>query len=148
LGTLPRVLRIEFTLEIERAATEVFAYLADVEKLPEWQSSALESRADGPMEEGARISERRRLLGRDRQTELEVTAFEPPRRLTLRSLSGPVRFTVDHELAEDGGGTLLRFTAEAEPGSFLKLAEPVLRRTAEQEFCKDFERLKEILERG
>jgi uncharacterized protein YndB with AHSA1/START domain len=142
------VRRIEFALEIKRSAEEVFDYLADVERLPEWQATAVESQADGPMRVGALVSERRVLLGRDARTELEVTAFQPPRRLTLRSLSGPVRFTVDHELMDDEGATLLRFTAEAEPSSFLKLAEPVLRRTAEREFRSDFGRLKEILESG
>ena len=36
--------------------------------------------------------------------------------------------------------------AEAKPGTFMKLAEPVLARTAEEEMRKDFERLKEQLE--
>ena len=81
-------------------------------------------------------------------TELEVVAYEPPRRLTLRSLGGPVNFTVDHELVAQGGGTQLRFVAEAKPGGILRLTEPVLARTAEQEFHRDFDRLKALLESG
>jgi uncharacterized protein YndB with AHSA1/START domain len=140
------VLRIDLTFEIKRPTSEVFAWLSDVEKLPQWQSSAIESHADGPMGEGARITEQRRLFGRETTTELEVVVYEPPRRLILRSTRGPVSFTVDHTLAEDEGRTLLHFVAEAEPGAFLRLAEPVLARTAEQEFRQDFERLKELLE--
>jgi uncharacterized protein YndB with AHSA1/START domain len=140
------VLRIEFSLTIGQPPAEVFDYLSDVEKLPEWQSSAVESSAEGPMREGTRIKERRRLLGREAQTELEVTAYEPPRRLTLRSLSGPVRLTVDHELVEKDGGTLLRLVAEGQSSTFLKLAQPLLARTVEGELRSDFGRLKEILE--
>lgn len=140
------MIRIEFTVAIERPPAEVFEYLSDIERLPEWQSSAVVAHAEGPLREGARVAEKRRLLGREVESELEVVAYDPPRRLTLRSLGGPVKFTVDHELAEDDGGTLLQFVAEARPGAFLRLAEPVLARTAEQEFRKDFERLKEILE--
>lgn len=140
------MIRIELTLAIERSPEDVFELLSDVERLPEWQSSALEAHTEGPLTEGSRVTERRRLLGREVDSELEVVAYEPPKRLTLRSLGGPVNFTVDHELAARGGGTQLTFVAEAEPGAFLRLAEPVLARAAEQQFRQDFDRLKELLE--
>ncbi len=142
------MVRIDFTVEVQRPAQEVFDYLSDVERLPEWQSSAVESHAEGPLAEGSRIVERRRLMGRDLTNELEVTAYDPPRRLTLKALGGPVRFTVDHELAEKNGSTAVHVVAEAKSGTFMKLAEPLLARTAEQELRKDFARLKEILEGG
>jgi uncharacterized membrane protein len=140
------VVRIDFTVEVERDAQEVFDYLIDLARLPEWQSSAVESHADGPLAEGVRIAERRRILGREVENELEVTAFEPPCRLTLKALRGPVRFTVDHRLLENGGSTLVNVVAEAETGTFMKLAEPLLARTAEEELRKDFDRMKEIVE--
>jgi carbon monoxide dehydrogenase subunit G len=141
------VVRVEFTIEIARPPAEVFEYLADLEKLPEWQESAIESRVDGSLAKGSRITECRRLFGRDVETALEVTAYEPPARLTLRSLDGPVRFTVDHRLEEAGGATLLHFAGEAKPGGILRLAGPVVESKARQEFRRDFDRLKEILER-
>jgi carbon monoxide dehydrogenase subunit G len=142
------VIRIELTVEIARTREDVFELLSDIERLPEWQTSAIEAHSDGPIGEGSRVTEKRRLLGRELDTELEVVAFEPPERLTLRSLGGPVDFTVDHELAAQSGGTQLRFVAEARPGGLLRLTEPVLARTAEQQFRQDFDRLKELLESG
>ena len=140
------MVRIDFTLEVERDAQEVFDYLTDLARLPEWQSSAVETHADGPLAVGVRIAQRRRILGREVENELEVTAFEPPCRLTLKALSGPVRFTVDHRLLENGGSTLVNVVAEAETGTFMKLAEPLLARTAEEELRRDFDRMKEIVE--
>jgi uncharacterized membrane protein len=140
------VVRIDFTVEVKREAQEVFDYLIDVERLPEWQASAVESRAEGPLAEGVRIEERRRVLGREIENELEVVAFEPPGRLTLKALRGPVRFTVDHRLVENGDSTLVHVVAEGKPGRFMKLAEPLLARTAEEELRRDFERMKEIVE--
>jgi hypothetical protein len=59
-----------------------------------------------------------------------------------------VPFSVDHQLVEqDGGGsTFLHVIAEGNPGSFMKLAKPMLKRRAERELRGDFERLKEQLE--
>jgi carbon monoxide dehydrogenase subunit G len=140
------VVRIDFTLAIARPPEDVFERLVDLDRLSEWQESALGSTADGPLAHGARVKERRRILGREVDNELEVTAFERPRQLTLKALGGPVPFTVDHRLVDDDGSTLLHVVAEAKTGTFMKLAEPMLARTAEQEMRKDFTRLKEQLE--
>jgi uncharacterized protein YndB with AHSA1/START domain len=144
------VLRIDVTVEIARPPDEVFAALTDLDRVPEWQESALESRCDGALEEGAVIHERRRAMGREIDNELEVTSFEPGRRLTLKVVNGPAPFTVDHELVQqDGGGsTFLHVIAEGNPGSFMKLAKPLVKRQAERELRGDFARFKEQLERN
>jgi uncharacterized protein YndB with AHSA1/START domain len=141
------VVRIELSLEIGRPVDEVFAFLTDLDRLPEWQGSAVESRVEGELVMGARIHERRRVMGRDLANELEVVEYEPPRRLALKALSGPDRFTIDHRLAEEAGGTRLDVLAEGKAGGFMKFGEPLLARRAEEEMRADFERLKELLER-
>jgi uncharacterized protein YndB with AHSA1/START domain len=140
------VLRVELTLEIARPADEVFALLTDVTRVPEWQASAVESRADGPLAEGVRIHERRHFLGHDGETELEVSVFEPGRRLALHTLKGPVKLEIDHRLAEKDGRTTLHVTAEGRPHGLLRLAGPAVTAKARQELHRDFERLKAILE--
>ena len=133
-------------MEIARPPDEVFAYLADVDKLPEWQGSAIEARADGPLAEGSRIIERRSLFGREAESELEVTAFEPGRRLALRTLRGPVELTIDHVLEEQGGRTMLQVSGNARPRGALRFAGPALVAGARRELRRDFERLKAVLE--
>ena len=140
------MVRIELTIDVARPAEEVFAHLVDLDSLPEWQSSAVESRADEPLAEGVRIFECRRALGREVHSELVVTEFEPPRQLTLKTLKGPVKFTVDHRLAEADGGTRLTVVAEGKAGGLMRIGGPVLARTVETEMRRDFERLKELLE--
>ena len=141
------MVRIELTIDVASSPEEVFDRLVDLDALPEWQTSAVEARADEPLAQGVRIFERRRVLGREIENELEVVGFDPPRRLTLKALKGPVRFTVDHELAASDGGTRLHVVAEGKAGRFMKLGEPVLARQADAEMRNDFARLKELLER-
>ena len=139
-------MRVELTIEVARPPDEVFAFLTDLEKLPEWQGSAIESRAEGPLREGARIHERRSLFGREAETELEVTAYEPGRRLTLRTIRGPVGLTIDHALEEHAGGTKLQVTAEGKQKGALRFAGRAVESRARKELRRDFDRLKELLE--
>ena len=64
----------------------------------------------------------------------------------LKTLNGPVRFTVDHRLAEADGGTRLTVVAEGKAGGLMRIGEPVLARTVAAEMRKDLDRLKELLE--
>jgi len=142
------VLQAELTIEIARSVDDVFAYLTDVEKLPEWQASVVSSRADGSLREGSRIVEQRALLGHEAETELEVTCYEPGRRFTLRTLRGPVDLTIDHDLQEAGGDTRLHVTATGKPGGLLRFAGRAVEAKAKHELRRDFERLKANLERA
>jgi uncharacterized membrane protein len=140
------VVRVEHTVEIDRPAGEVFALLTDLGRLPTWQASALESRSDGPLREGAHIHERRRLMGREAETELEVEAFEPGRRFAVSTLRGPVDLSIDHELQEVDGRTTLHVTAEARPAGLLRFAGAAVAGRARHEIRRDFARLKKLLE--
>ncbi|MGB2875590.1 MAG: hypothetical protein WBB76_08985 [Gaiellaceae bacterium] len=86
------------------------------------------------------------LFGRKLETELEVVAYAPERRLKLHSIGGPVDLVIDHVLEEIDGMTQLHVTASANPGGLLRLAGPAIAGAARQELQGDFDRLKKILE--
>jgi carbon monoxide dehydrogenase subunit G len=131
-------MRAELTIEIARRPEEVFAYMTDPANVPAWQSGV----RSATIRDG-RIEESRSLFGRELHTTLEIVEREEPRLFTIRALNSPVPFTVRHELEPAGDGTRLTVTAEAETHGF---ASGLLRRRAEKQFRKDFERLKQILE--
>ena len=136
----------ELTEEIARPPGEVFAYLTDVSNLPKWQSSAAEAELQGPMREGARIRERRTFMGRDVNTELEVTAYEPPSRFDVSSRGGSVSYRIQHTLEPSGAGTRLHAAVEVQVGGMMRLAVQGPLKLAEREFRADFARLKRFLE--
>jgi uncharacterized protein YndB with AHSA1/START domain len=142
------MIRFAFKESVDRPAEEVFAYLTDPDKLPEWQSMVSESRQDspGPMDVGTRVTNVRNFLGRRIESQAEVTALEPSRRFDLRVVSGPVPFRISHTLESSEGTTTINVEAEGEPGGFFKLAEPLVGRQAERQFKNDYATLKDLLE--
>src|SRR5919197_4696044 len=124
--------RFEITLEIARPVEDVFAALADPARLPEWQWSAVEVHAQGPIEPGAHFHEVRSFMGRRVEGTTEVTEYDPPRRFSVRSATGPIRFDVHHTLEPADGGTRVEVVAEGEATGALRLAGPMVIRTAER----------------
>lgn len=139
-------MQMEHTVVIKRPPSEVFAYLTDVSKLPEWQSSAAEASVDGEVRLGARVREVRRLLGRRGESTLEVSEFEPDRKFSLRVISGPLPFEVRHTLTEENGGTRLDWVGEADTSKFPRIAVRMVAGAVEAQFKADLERLKSLLE--
>ena len=134
----------EHDVEIERSPEDVYAFLADPSNLPRWQKEVIEVQPESE----TRFREVRTFVGRRVDSALEITVAEPGREFSLRSVSGPVRFSIRHLLEPAGvGRTRLRVLGEAEsPGGLFKLGGRLLRRAAERRFQEDFARLKALLE--
>ena len=138
----------ELTIGIARSPEDVFAYLADVSNLTEWQSGVHSAGIEGggAATAGARVVESRTMLGKEMTTTLEIVDFEPPRLFTLRALDGPALLTIRHELEPTGGETELRVVVDGEVKHMPGFAAGLMMRGAERQFRKDFERLKRLLE--
>jgi uncharacterized membrane protein len=145
MAAQPNLHAVRFDLEvvIEQPVAAVFAYVADVRNLPEWQESAVSAEW---IEPARRFRERRSFLGRTAEIELEVTAFDPDRRFDVRAVKGPVRFEIHHSFAATNGDTLLRISAEAKTGGALRFAAALAKSQVERQFRSDLERLKDVLE--
>ena len=142
--------RAEHSVEIQRPPEQVFAYLTDPGKIAEWQASALEAAQEtpGPMAVGTRLREARKFLGKRMDLVMEVTAHEPGRQFSLRTLSGPLRFEVRQRFEAVEGGTRIDVVIEGEPGGFFQLAEPLVVRAVGRELASNLATAKDILEEG
>jgi uncharacterized protein YndB with AHSA1/START domain len=140
--------RLALEVEVGRPPEAVYEFLADPANLPRWQEEVLEVRdtTGQPLAAGATFTEVRSFVGKRVESTVEVTASEAGREFSLRTLSGPIRFSVRHLLQPSSGGTLLRFEGEADPGRAFGLAWPLLRKAAERRTRGDFERLKRALQ--
>ena len=142
------MIEVEHTVEIGRPVEEVFAYLTDVSRLPEWQASAASAELEGELRDGALVREVRTFMGRRAASTLEVTEYEPPRRFSLRVVEGPIRYSVEHGLEALDGRTRVTFVGRGETHGIPRLMQGTVRRAVERQFVKDLEEFKRILESG
>jgi hypothetical protein len=78
--------RTESRITIAGSVHEVWAYLCDVGRWPEWAPTVLEGRVrgGGPIQPGSRVEQRAKLpLGRSRSRSQEVTVVEEPRQVAF-----------------------------------------------------------------
>jgi uncharacterized protein YndB with AHSA1/START domain len=81
--------------EISRNPDDVFAYVTDPTRLPEWQESVVEAESSQtPARVGTRARVTRRVGRRELTQSAELADLTPPTRWVVRGLDGPVRGTV------------------------------------------------------
>jgi len=141
---------INETIEIDRPPDEVFAYVSDLARHPEWQPQLLAAtvETDGPTGVGTRVKQTRRVGRGTRTFTLEVTEHDPSLRLAFRGVDGPVRPQGRLTLEPIDGGTHTRYSAQLDfEGHGLGVAiAPLVRRDARKQLPDSLQRLKQKLE--
>jgi uncharacterized protein YndB with AHSA1/START domain len=142
------MVKVEASVDIKRPIEEVFAYVTDPAKTPEWSSLTLECTLEGsgPIGVGSRIRTIGKLLGRRAESTAEVTEYDPPRKFAKRDISGPVHFELVRQLEAIGAGTRYRSTIVGESGSLFKLADPAMSVLMKRTVETDLQTLKVLLE--
>jgi uncharacterized protein YndB with AHSA1/START domain len=143
-------LRVEHHVVIARRPDVVYAYLADPGNLLEWQDGLVELRrqGQGPATVGERWVEVRKAMGKGLVATVELTEAEPGRRFTVNSVSGPVKFRVEHVLEPVESGTRISVVADGEAAGVAKLAGGMVTRQVRGGIQNSFARMKAILEAG
>jgi uncharacterized protein YndB with AHSA1/START domain len=142
---------IKHSIEINRPAEEVFAYLDQVDRHHEWQGSLVSTtvETDGPMSVGTRVVERRNVPGGARDFPYEITEHDPPRKVSFRGTAGLIRpvgtYTVDPT-----GESSSRMNSELDlKGHGIgKLFAILARRQLAKQVPVDHKKFKELLESG
>jgi uncharacterized membrane protein len=143
------MIRLEHEVEIARPVSEVFAYVTDMARLPEWQATAISGRLESErMEKGARIVEVRKLLGRQLESAMDVTEYEPERQFAVEVTDGPVRYRANQTFESADGGTRVHVVFEGEPAGYFPLSDDDVEHQIRRELEEDFRSLKLMLESG
>jgi uncharacterized protein YndB with AHSA1/START domain len=140
-------------IEIARPPDEVYAYVTDPSRFPEWQHDVVRVRVQGgrPPGVGSRFTTTRRIGRVEQTTTQEVTAADPPRSWAARGVDGPFRpsAAVTVEPLDGGAGSRVTFALDFEGQGIGRLLPlEVIRRMAAKGAPRSYRNLKERLERG
>ena len=100
-------IRSESRVTIASSVPEVWAYVCDVGRWPEWAPTVRECRVGGgaPLEPGSRVEQRAKgIFGSTRNRAQHVTAVEAPRRLAFAGPMGTSAARWGMELEPTGDG--------------------------------------------
>lgn len=132
---------------IDAPPDEVFAYLTDLEKLPEWQAGVVSARRtdDQEMQVGATAVVVRDVMGNRVEAPLTITEYEPPRRLGIGSKVSGVKANATLELApaDAGRATDLTFAMEIRGSGFSGFIEGMIASAAGGDIDASLERLRD-----
>lgn len=142
------MIREEASTEINRPIDEVFAYVSQVERFPEWSAAVQDAKmtSSGPLGVGSTFRTTAQFLGRRFETDNVVTAYEPSRRFAGKATSGPLQFEVTVTLQPVDGRTRVTWAIEGEPAGFFRVAEPVLAHVGRRQIEAQVGTLKDLLE--
>src|SRR6266571_4347643 len=110
------MVRVETSTQINRPVEEVFAYIDDPAKMPEWIDILAQSvPSESPTQVGTRIANRVNLLGRSFRNTLEVVEHVPNKKVVSKA-DKPFPITLTYLLTPaNGGATGFTTILEAEP---------------------------------
>ena len=138
------------SIDIDRPPDDVFSYVSDPSRFPEWQRDVVRVEGDGQPGAGARFATTRRIGGVERTMVQEVTERTPPRRWAVRGVDGPIRPSaeVTVEPLDGGASSRVTFALDFEGDGIGKALLPMVRRQATKAAPVSYRNLKERLEPG
>lgn len=138
------------SVEISRRPEDVFAYVLDPLRSPEWDTSIISAhrRDPSPLAVGAKTTVMHRMGPWKVPTIEELVELTPPRQFTNRGTSGPLagvaKCTV--EPVKGGQRSRLTITLELQTSGLGKLLLPFARARARRAIPSQLNKLKEILD--
>jgi len=137
------------TITIDRLPAEVFAYLADLENIPQWNYAISETRktSEGPVGVGSQYAQIRTIPSQSEEA-LAVTEFEPDLKLAIQGDLGPFAAEIEYVLEPVGKGTTLTNTMHLQPSGAVRLIAPLAAARVKGGVAANLEALKKLLEAG
>lgn len=140
---------VNVAIQVDRPASEVFAYLSDFEKNPTWQRGmkACTFTSDPPLRVGSTYDQVAEFLGRTVESHFEVLEYEPGRLVTAQSTSGTFPITFTRRVTSTGDqSSRVEATIVGDASGVFRLATPVMGWLVRRSINADYGRLKTLLE--
>jgi hypothetical protein len=143
------MLKVERSIVINKPVEEVYAFVTGEGNYTKWQAGVTEVIEGGPRNTiGSQFTEVRKFMGQELRTTMEITDLVPNVRWVGKVVKGPVPYTVTNSFEAVNSGTRYTTCVEGEPKGFFKLAENMVAKQLDAGLAEDFQKLKELLEKG
>src|SRR5260370_39146794 len=117
------MVKFEISEHINRPVAEVFKYIADPTKLPEWNAIVEEATpSETPFKVGTRGKQRARFLGRKIESTADVIEYEPKKRFTTKT-DRAFPLTISNAFEAEASGTKLVDGMQGEPDGYFRVGE-------------------------
>jgi uncharacterized protein YndB with AHSA1/START domain len=134
------------SVTIPRPPEEVFPWLLEGDRVPQWTSNLERYEPEGAVGPGSTIRQRLEVSGQTFDVAMEVVRYEPPREAQTRFSTNGVDIEATYRLSADGAGTRLEQSLEAKPRSLsARLIVPAVQPRLERKLIADLERLQSLL---
>ena len=117
------------TIFIDKPISEVWAFVADIRNMDKWVNGVSDPTptSEGEWRVGSTFTSGYTYAGKTHTVNYEITGFDPPNRIAMRSTAGPFPFDGYTDLMEDKDGTRLVNAIDAKPtNAFLAIWFAVL----------------------
>lgn len=142
-------MRCESTVTIAKPPAEVFPWLVDADKVPQWMSGlqVYEPLEPGPLHRGSRIRQELTVSGQHLRWELDVAELDPPRRAVLRFEGSGFKAANEYAVADAPGGSAVTWVISGDTTSFkARLIAPMVQAKLQEKLDGDLARLRSLLE--
>ena len=136
----------DHSVTLPRPPEEVFPWLFEQDKVPQWTGNLEEYEAPATVGQGTHVRQVLNISGQRVDLDLELTRYDPPRAAESRFAFTGVDVVITYALAPNGGGTELTQTLEAKASGFkARMLVPMVQPRLEKKLTEDLEKLREVL---
>ena len=142
-------IRTESRIRIAGRVREVWAYVCDVGRWPEWAPTVLECWVHGgvPLQPGSRVEQRAKDLGRTHGRSQQVTALEAPGYVAFAGRMGtsPSRWGMELEPVGDGQTDAMMWV-EVDPAGIMRAVPGLLKGSLQRVSDREMAAIKAAVE--
>lgn len=143
------MIKIKDSITINKPLEKVFAFVANMENLPQWQSEVVKSKiiTPGPTRVGTKFTEEVKVGRSKLPTMCEVNEFVANKRIGFVASSSAIGYQGLFSVEKSGqSSTAVNLTATASLKGFYKLLSPIFSAEAKKGARKELQQLKKVLE--
>ena len=143
------MVKVETSVLVDKPIEKVFEFVTTPENDAQWYIG-VESRDHTPGEPagvGSTSQSTLRFLGVSVTVDWEVTGYDPPKMIKVKTIKGPASIESSYTFESVGDGqTKVTVQGEADVSGLFSMADPIVERMAQRQWEASFENLKDVLE--